>query len=57
MNYLSVLSIFPLVLTDEDPALRELAEIERESCLQDVQELSKKVRLGIFIFGKATLSG
>lgn len=31
------------VLTDEDPALRELAEMERESCLQDIQDLSKKV--------------
>lgn len=35
---------FSLVLTDEDPALRELAEMEKESCLQDVQELSKKVK-------------
>lgn len=38
------------VLTDEDPALRELAEMERESCLQDIQDLSKKVELGHFIF-------
>lgn len=34
-----------LVLTDEDPALRELAEMERESCLQDIEELSKKVQV------------
>lgn len=31
------------LLKDEDPALRELAEMERESCLQDIQELSKKI--------------
>ncbi|XP_075902285.1 peptide chain release factor 1-like, mitochondrial [Nelusetta ayraudi] len=31
------------LLKDEDPALRELAEMERESCLQDIEELSKKI--------------
>lgn len=41
---------FRFVYTDEDPALRELAEMERESCLHDIQELSKKVQSGIFIF-------
>uniref|UniRef100_UPI0037E9A4A0 peptide chain release factor 1-like, mitochondrial n=1 Tax=Semicossyphus pulcher TaxID=241346 RepID=UPI0037E9A4A0 len=31
------------LLKDEDPALRELAELERESCLQDIQDLSQKI--------------
>ena len=31
------------LLQDEDPALRELAEIERENCVKDIQDLSKKV--------------
>ncbi|XP_003963918.3 peptide chain release factor 1-like, mitochondrial [Takifugu rubripes] len=31
------------LLEDEDPALRELAEIERENCLKDIQDLSKKI--------------
>ncbi|XP_034538316.1 peptide chain release factor 1-like, mitochondrial [Notolabrus celidotus] len=32
-----------VLLKDEDPALRELAELERESCLQDIEDLSQKV--------------
>ncbi|XP_051274815.1 peptide chain release factor 1-like, mitochondrial [Dicentrarchus labrax] len=32
-----------LLLKDEDPALRELAELEREGCLQDIQDLSQKI--------------
>lgn len=32
-------------LKDEDPALRELAELEREGCLQDIQDLRQKVKL------------
>ncbi|XP_074531713.1 peptide chain release factor 1-like, mitochondrial [Halichoeres trimaculatus] len=32
-----------VLLKDEDPALRELAEQERESCLQDIQDLSQKI--------------
>uniref|UniRef100_A0A1A8GU17 Peptide chain release factor 1-like, mitochondrial n=1 Tax=Nothobranchius korthausae TaxID=1143690 RepID=A0A1A8GU17_9TELE len=31
------------LLKDEDPALRELAELERESCLQDIQHLRQKI--------------
>ncbi|KAM3605885.1 uncharacterized protein V6R79_006482 [Siganus canaliculatus] len=31
------------LLKDEDPALRELAELEREGCLHDIQDLSKKI--------------
>ncbi|XP_020508791.2 peptide chain release factor 1-like, mitochondrial [Labrus bergylta] len=31
------------LLTEEDPALRELAELERESCLQDIQDLNQKI--------------
>ncbi|CAJ1067051.1 peptide chain release factor 1-like%2C mitochondrial [Xyrichtys novacula] len=31
------------LLKDEDPSLRELAELERESCLQDIQDLSQKI--------------
>ncbi|TKS85834.1 Peptide chain release factor 1-like, mitochondrial [Collichthys lucidus] len=31
------------LLKDEDPALRELAELERESCLQHIQDLSQKI--------------
>ncbi|XP_076598398.1 peptide chain release factor 1-like, mitochondrial [Chaetodon auriga] len=31
------------LLKDEDPALRELAELERESCLEDIQDLSQKI--------------
>ncbi|KAL7384145.1 hypothetical protein ABVT39_025172 [Epinephelus coioides] len=30
-------------LKDEDPALRELAELEREGCLQDIQDLRQKI--------------
>ncbi|XP_068183847.1 peptide chain release factor 1-like, mitochondrial [Antennarius striatus] len=32
-----------ILLKDEDPSLRELAEAERESCLEDIQDLSKKI--------------
>ncbi|KAM9345508.1 peptide chain release factor 1-like, mitochondrial [Symphorus nematophorus] len=32
-----------LLLKDEDAALRELAELERESCSQDIQDLSQKI--------------
>uniref|UniRef100_H3CPS4 Peptide chain release factor 1-like, mitochondrial n=1 Tax=Tetraodon nigroviridis TaxID=99883 RepID=H3CPS4_TETNG len=31
------------LLEDEDPALRELAETERENCVKDIQDLSKKI--------------
>ncbi|XP_049926867.1 peptide chain release factor 1-like, mitochondrial [Epinephelus moara] len=31
------------LLNDEDPALRELAELEREGCLQDIQDLRQKI--------------
>ncbi|XP_070772411.1 peptide chain release factor 1-like, mitochondrial [Enoplosus armatus] len=31
------------LLKDEDPALRELAELEREGCLQDIQEFRQKI--------------
>lgn len=31
------------ILQDEDPALRELAETERENSVKDIQDLSKKV--------------
>ncbi|XP_030296965.1 peptide chain release factor 1-like, mitochondrial [Sparus aurata] len=31
------------LMKDEDPALRELAELEREGCLQDIQDLSQKI--------------
>ncbi|KAG8000258.1 Peptide chain release factor 1-like [Nibea albiflora] len=31
------------LLKDEDPALRELAELERESCLQHIEDLSQKI--------------
>ncbi|XP_049456086.1 peptide chain release factor 1-like, mitochondrial [Epinephelus fuscoguttatus] len=31
------------LLKDEDPALRELAELEREGCLQDIQDLRQKI--------------
>lgn len=40
-----VYCMFLFVLKDEDPALRELAELEREGCLQDIQDLSQKVEL------------
>lgn len=39
--FFTVSSFFSL--KDEDPALRELAEMERESCVQDIQDLSNKV--------------
>ncbi|XP_039996085.1 peptide chain release factor 1-like, mitochondrial isoform X2 [Xiphias gladius] len=32
-----------MLLKDEDPALRELAELEREDCLQDIQDLRQKI--------------
>lgn len=35
-------SVF-FILQDEDPALRELAETERENCVKDIQDLRKKV--------------
>lgn len=41
--------MFLFFLKDEDPALRELAELEREGCLQDIQDLSQKVELSHFI--------
>ncbi|XP_044070979.1 peptide chain release factor 1-like, mitochondrial [Siniperca chuatsi] len=31
------------LLKDEDPALRELAELEREGCLQDIQHFRQKI--------------
>lgn len=31
------------LLKDEDPGLRELAELEREGCLQDIHNLSQKI--------------
>ncbi|KAF1375513.1 hypothetical protein PFLUV_G00220990 [Perca fluviatilis] len=31
------------LLKDEDPALRELAELESEGCLQDIQHLRQKI--------------
>ncbi|KAM7408405.1 hypothetical protein PAMA_002227 [Pampus argenteus] len=31
------------LLKDEDPALQELAELEREACLQDIQDLRQKI--------------
>ncbi|XP_026164314.1 peptide chain release factor 1-like, mitochondrial [Mastacembelus armatus] len=31
------------LLKDEDPALRELAELEREGCLQHIQDLRQKI--------------
>ncbi|XP_042289444.1 peptide chain release factor 1-like, mitochondrial isoform X2 [Thunnus albacares] len=31
------------LLKDEDPALRELAELEREGCVQDIQDLRQKI--------------
>lgn len=40
-----VFSMLLFFLKDEDPALRELAELERDSCLQDIQDLSQKVKL------------
>ncbi|XP_071336175.1 peptide chain release factor 1-like, mitochondrial isoform X2 [Trachinotus anak] len=32
-----------MLLKDEDPALRELAELEREACLQHIQDLRQKI--------------
>ncbi|XP_047459246.1 peptide chain release factor 1-like, mitochondrial [Mugil cephalus] len=32
-----------MLLKDEDPALRELAELETEDCLQDIQDLRQKI--------------
>ncbi|KAM8738615.1 peptide chain release factor 1-like, mitochondrial [Acanthopagrus schlegelii] len=32
-----------MLMKDEDPALRDLAELEREGCLQDIQDLSQKI--------------
>lgn len=32
-----------ILLKDEDTALRELAELEREACLQDIQEFRQKI--------------
>ncbi|XP_013860627.1 peptide chain release factor 1-like, mitochondrial [Austrofundulus limnaeus] len=32
-----------MLLKDEDAALRELAEMEREGCLQDIQDLRQKI--------------
>ncbi|XP_017284064.1 peptide chain release factor 1-like, mitochondrial isoform X1 [Kryptolebias marmoratus] len=32
-----------ILLKDEDPAMRELAEMEREGCLQDIQDLRQKI--------------
>ncbi|XP_071401197.1 peptide chain release factor 1-like, mitochondrial isoform X3 [Centroberyx affinis] len=36
------------LLTDEDPDLRELADLEREDCLKDIQALRQKI-LGLLI--------
>lgn len=41
--------VYFLFFSDEDPALRELAEMEREGCLQDIQDLRQKVELKFFI--------
>lgn len=46
---------FLFFIKDEDPALRELAEMERESCVQDIQDLSKKVGVSNSIFGHKLL--
>ncbi|XP_023132288.1 peptide chain release factor 1-like, mitochondrial isoform X1 [Amphiprion ocellaris] len=32
-----------ILLKDEDPALRELAELERENCVQDIRDLRQKI--------------
>lgn len=32
-----------MLLKDEDPSLRELAEVEREGCLEDIQALRQKI--------------
>ena len=45
--------LFLLFLKDEDPALRELAELESEGCLQDIQDLRQQVEL--FYFHKVTM--
>lgn len=37
------LSETEMLLKDEDPALQELAEMEREGCLQDIQDLRQKI--------------
>lgn len=46
-NGFSVLYLFSTVFLsffiDDDAALRELAELERESCSQDIQHLRQKV--------------
>lgn len=44
-------SLLCIFLKDEDPALRELAEMEKESCVQDIQDLSKKVGVSNSVFG------
>ncbi|XP_070697193.1 peptide chain release factor 1-like, mitochondrial [Pempheris klunzingeri] len=31
------------LLKDEDPAMRQLAEVEREACLQDIQDFRQKI--------------
>ncbi|KAK2824530.1 hypothetical protein Q5P01_021705 [Channa striata] len=37
-----------MLLKDEDPALRELAELEREGCLQEIHDLRQKI-LGLLV--------
>ncbi|KAM4729326.1 peptide chain release factor 1-like, mitochondrial [Anableps anableps] len=37
-----------MLLKDDDASLRELAELERESCLQDIQDLRQKI-VGLLI--------
>lgn len=37
--------VFFLSLMDEDPALKELAELEKEECLQHIQDLREKVHM------------
>lgn len=34
-----------IFLVDEDPDLRELADLEREACLRDIQALRQKVEI------------
>lgn len=38
-------AFFFFFFADEDPALRELAELEREGCAQDIQDLRQRVEI------------
>lgn len=40
-----VYCMYLFFLKDEDPAMRELAELEREACLQDIQDFRQKVEV------------